>query len=313
MEHYWGTITGRRGNLEAVCMPDETCEPGCCSSRSNYHPAKRDSVCPFQGRSADPSLYNFSIDFSLLEPLGGFHFPGTGVLHFKLAIYMRKMSVSGECTLRRVYLYVCVCVPVFNGQVDKHYLELSFCAEYWWLASLTSPTDDIQQILCAWSVCVFMSVPYRETSCTFECELWRMYHCVLVCDSPLSFSVCRPRGESCWWHCPGSRAAEPALGWILCPVGRQAGMAGLPGKGTHTYMSTSFLRTVIQLSHKVQWVIVGNKQSQVLAIDIICEICIQRFVWYLLCLHAVYSCGRRHNKYHTKCWIIAKSSSNMLC
>lgn len=111
-------------------MPDETCEPGCCSSRSNYHPAKRDSVCPFQGRSADPSLYNFSIDFSLLEPLGGFHFPGTGVLHFKLAIYMRKMSVSGECTLRRVYLYVCVCVPVFNGQVDKHYLELSFCAEY---------------------------------------------------------------------------------------------------------------------------------------------------------------------------------------
>lgn len=119
MEHYRGAITGRGSNLQPVCMPDETCEPGCCSSRSNYHPAKRDLVCPFRkGRSVNPSLYNFSIDFFfffslrhlLPEPLGVFHFPSMGVLHFKLAIYMRKMSVCGERMLRGVYLYVCACI-----------------------------------------------------------------------------------------------------------------------------------------------------------------------------------------------------------
>jgi len=36
--------------------------------------------CPFRGSSVNPSSYNFSIDYPLMEPLRGFHFPGTGLL-----------------------------------------------------------------------------------------------------------------------------------------------------------------------------------------------------------------------------------------
>lgn len=133
---------------------------------------------------------------------------------------------------------MCLCVSVFSGQADKEFLELAFCAGYWWLASpllqMTFTT------FCVHGVCVFMSVSHRETSRAHV--NYKACITVYVCVTAPSLSMSAPppthRGESCWWHCPGSGAAEPALGGILCPVGRKAGMVGLPDKGTHTYMST---------------------------------------------------------------------------
>lgn len=152
--------------------------------RCDYRKKKRSPAClHFRWAAALPGPIifqptGFTLPFSRQEhksifvqlehwffPLGGFHFPGTGVLHFKLAISM------------------------FSGQVHQHVVQNIDA----------SPPDDI-------------------------------HHIVRVC----MLSVCLLRGESCRWHCPGGGAAEPALGWILFPVGRPAGVAGLPGKGTHT-------------------------------------------------------------------------------
>lgn len=127
MEHYRGEITGRGSNLQPVCMPDETCEPGCCSSRSNYHPAKRDLVCPFRkGRSVNPSLYNFSIDFfffflsviSSRNLLEYFIFRAWEFYTLNWPFTWEKCQFVGkECW----EVCICMCVLAFNGQVDKRF------------------------------------------------------------------------------------------------------------------------------------------------------------------------------------------------
>lgn len=80
--------------------------------------------------------------------------------------------------------------------------------------------------------------------------MWTVKHVSLCMWQPPLF-LClppHPRGESCWWHCPGSGAAEPALGGILCLVGREAGMAGLPDKGTHKYTSTHIMDGILYIT-----------------------------------------------------------------
>ncbi len=74
--------------------------------------SRRGSVCPSRGRSVNPSLYNFSIDFSLLEPLGGFHFPGTGVFMRTLnwPFTSKKKSQLAVSVNAQWDVIVCLCV-----------------------------------------------------------------------------------------------------------------------------------------------------------------------------------------------------------
>lgn len=139
--HNWGTNTGGRGNLEPVCVPDETCEPECCSSRSNYHPANGVQCALSETGVWIRLCTTLALIFPSWNLLEVSHFLGTGVftctLNWLFAFFFKK-SVSGECDAQRA-----VCVR-WVGRQTNSFSELIFCSEYWWLAStllqMTFPT-----------------------------------------------------------------------------------------------------------------------------------------------------------------------------
>ncbi len=110
-----------------------------------------------------------------------------------------------------------LCVSVFSGLADKEFLELAFCGGYWWLASpllqMTFTT------FCVHGVCVFMSVPHRETSLArvnYKARI-AVCVCVCVCDSPLSFSVCPPQRGVVLMTLPRPRSSWTSVGWDSVP------------------------------------------------------------------------------------------------
>lgn len=142
MEHFWGTLTGSRNNLENLCVPDEK------SSQDSALPGpiiiwSKGFCLPFsrqEPKSIFVHLRHWFFFFWLLEPHGGFRFPSTGALHIKLAICIKKMS------FRRKNVSV---------KLDKPALEFTL-----WLAS---PSVTLGRF-CLHEVCVYL--PYRESRST---------------------------------------------------------------------------------------------------------------------------------------------------
>lgn len=224
--HNWGTNTGGRGNLEPVCVPGETCEPECCSSRSNYHPANGVQCALSETGVWIRLCTTLALIFPSWNLLEVSHFLGTGVftctLNWLFAFFFLKVSQRRVwCTASRVCSV--------GGQADKQLFRAHILFRIL-MTRLNSPTDDIPHFLCAWIVCIYVRPPTARP----VVPMWIITVYVCLCVTAPSLSLSAPsRGESCWWHCPGGGAAEPALGGILCPVVRQAGVAGLPGKGTN--------------------------------------------------------------------------------
>lgn len=192
---------------------------------------QRDFVCPFPDGRLNSSLYIFDIDFSFfLAPPEGFYFRALEFYTSNCPFAFKRCNLGEKMW------------------ADKLTLEFT--------SRLSSPSVTLGRFCLQWSVC--LSGPYRESCCTTVNSGGSISARLIVWHPPCCF-VCSSRGESCWWHCSGSRAAQPALAWILCPVVRQARMASLPSKGTracrraqHTptnaHTSSPVLDVVIHLS-----------------------------------------------------------------
>lgn len=144
---------------------------------------------------------------------------------------------------------VCVCVSVFSGQADKQFAHI-LCRIL--MARLTSPTDDIHRILCAWSVCIYVCPLQRVQS--YPCELWSMHRCVCVCMTDPSLSLSAPPNQRgvVLMTLPSQRSSWTSAGWDFVPFW-QKGWHGWLTRQRYTYIHVHveelFLTdcTVIQL------------------------------------------------------------------